>query len=70
MVAIVSLLWVKIMLYSTVFFLIGTQALGNLVDVLIQENIYDMAFIIIVKSWKGSGLKRYSNTNFRIPFYV
>ncbi|XP_008801415.2 nuclear pore complex protein NUP160 [Phoenix dactylifera] len=36
----------------------GTQALGNLVDVLIQENIYDMAFTIIVKFWKGSGLKR------------
>ncbi|XP_072978371.1 nuclear pore complex protein NUP160 isoform X2 [Typha angustifolia] len=36
----------------------GSQALPNLVDVLIQENFYDMAFTIILKFWKGSALKR------------
>ncbi|XP_020089864.1 nuclear pore complex protein NUP160 isoform X3 [Ananas comosus] len=36
----------------------GRQELENLVDVLIQENFYDMAFTVIIKIWKGSALKR------------
>lgn len=36
----------------------GNQTLANLVDVLIQENLYDMAFTVILKFWKDSGLKR------------
>ncbi|URE35061.1 Nucleoporin Nup120/160 [Musa troglodytarum] len=36
----------------------GIQKLSNVVDVLIEENLYDMAFTIIVNFWKGSGLKR------------
>nr|XP_009417509.1 PREDICTED: nuclear pore complex protein NUP160 [Musa acuminata subsp. malaccensis]XP_018674063.1 PREDICTED: nuclear pore complex protein NUP160 [Musa acuminata subsp. malaccensis] len=36
----------------------GIQKLSNVVDVLIEENLYDMAFTIVVNFWKGSGLKR------------
>lgn len=36
----------------------GNQSLAYLVDFLIQENIYDMAFTVMLKFWKGSGLKR------------
>lgn len=37
--------------------LLGKQMLVNLVDILIEENMYDMAFTIIVNFWKGSKLK-------------
>ncbi|WOL19781.1 hypothetical protein Cni_G28583 [Canna indica] len=36
----------------------GKQMLSNVVDTLIEENLYDMAFTIVVNFWKGSGLKR------------
>ncbi|XP_077233386.1 SUPPRESSOR OF AUXIN RESISTANCE1 isoform X2 [Tasmannia lanceolata] len=37
----------------------GSQTvLSDLVDLLIQADFYDMAFTILLKFWKGSGLKR------------
>jgi hypothetical protein len=36
----------------------GTRTLSNLVDVLIHENLYEAAFTIILKFWKGSAMKR------------
>ncbi|WCJ32291.1 SUPPRESSOR OF AUXIN RESISTANCE1 [Euphorbia peplus] len=37
----------------------GTDnALSGLVDLLVQTNLYDMAFTVLLKFWKGSGLKR------------
>ncbi|KAA8545346.1 hypothetical protein F0562_020130 [Nyssa sinensis] len=30
----------------------------DLVDLLVQANLYDMAFTVLLKFWKGSGLKR------------
>ncbi|KAM0939366.1 hypothetical protein DsansV1_C21g0169861 [Dioscorea sansibarensis] len=32
--------------------------LVNIVDVLVQENLYDMVFTVILKFWKGSEMKR------------
>ncbi|KAK0591184.1 hypothetical protein LWI29_036588 [Acer saccharum] len=34
------------------------QAPSDLVDLLVQENLYDMVFTVLLKFWKGSGLKR------------
>lgn len=31
---------------------------SDLVDLLVQTNLYDMAFTVVLKFWKGSGLKR------------
>ncbi|KAK1326210.1 hypothetical protein QJS10_CPA01g00465 [Acorus calamus] len=36
----------------------GCQSLSNLVDVLIQTNLYDMAFTVVIKFLRGSSLKR------------
>lgn len=37
----------------------GMQKLpSDLVDLLVETNLYDMAFTIVLKFWKGSGLKR------------
>ncbi|XP_020582574.1 nuclear pore complex protein NUP160 [Phalaenopsis equestris] len=36
----------------------GNQKLSHLVDILIKENFYDMAFIVILTFWKGSTLNR------------
>ncbi|CAN0890912.1 Nuclear pore complex protein NUP160, partial [Linum grandiflorum] len=36
----------------------GKEAPSVLVDALIQANLYDMAFTVILKFWKGSGLTR------------
>ncbi|KAF9603749.1 hypothetical protein IFM89_037835 [Coptis chinensis] len=39
--------------------LIGNQTDPlDLVDLLVQANLYDMAFTLVLKFWKGSGLKR------------
>ncbi|KAL5789070.1 hypothetical protein ACOSQ2_003958 [Xanthoceras sorbifolium] len=34
------------------------QTPSDLVCLLVQENLYDMAFTVLLKFWKGSGLKR------------
>ncbi|KAK2644108.1 hypothetical protein Ddye_019303 [Dipteronia dyeriana] len=34
------------------------HAPSDLVDLLVQENLYDMVFTVLLKFWKGSGLKR------------
>ncbi|KAJ9153482.1 hypothetical protein P3X46_026915 [Hevea brasiliensis] len=34
------------------------NAPSDLVDLLVQNNLYDMAFTVLLKFWKGSGLKR------------
>lgn len=31
---------------------------SDLVDLLVQTNLYDTAFTVLLKFWKGSGLKR------------
>lgn len=31
---------------------------SELVDILVQTNLYDMAFTVLLKLWKNSGLKR------------
>ncbi|ONK68142.1 uncharacterized protein A4U43_C05F7880 [Asparagus officinalis] len=36
----------------------GKPTPQNLVDILIQESFYDMAFVVMLKFWKGSELKR------------
>ncbi|KAK9286738.1 hypothetical protein L1049_015142 [Liquidambar formosana] len=37
----------------------GIQKLpSDLVDLLVQTNLYDMAFTVLLKFWKGSGLRR------------
>ncbi|CAN1178570.1 Nuclear pore complex protein NUP160 [Linum perenne] len=37
----------------------GKEVPSGLVDILVQANLYDMAFTVILKFWKGSGLRRY-----------
>ncbi|XP_042378820.1 nuclear pore complex protein NUP160-like [Zingiber officinale] len=44
-------------LVSSKFKFSGKQMLVNLVDILIEENMYDMAFTIIVNFWKGTKLQ-------------
>ncbi|KAF6139257.1 hypothetical protein GIB67_021467 [Kingdonia uniflora] len=50
--------------YSLSLINIKMKLLGNqdrpsdLVDLLVQANLYDMAFTVLLKFWKGSGLKR------------
>ncbi|CAN1178565.1 Nuclear pore complex protein NUP160 [Linum perenne] len=36
----------------------GKEVPSGLVDILVQANLYDMAFTVILKFWKGSGLRR------------
>lgn len=43
----------------SIFLFTGKPTPQNLVDILIQESFYDMAFVVILKFWKGSELKRY-----------
>lgn len=31
----------------------------DVIDLLVESNLYDMAFTLILKFWKGSALKRY-----------
>lgn len=35
-------------------------ALSDLADLLVQNNLYDMAFTILLRFFKGSGLKRFT----------
>jgi nuclear pore complex protein Nup160 len=48
-------------LYCYFFILQGKHgALSDLADLLVQNNLYDMAFTILLRFFKGSGLKRFT----------
>jgi len=36
-------------------------ALSDLADLLVQNNLYDMAFTVVLRFFKGSALKRYTS---------
>lgn len=44
------------------------KAPSDLVDLLVQTNLYDMAFSVLLRFFKGSGLKRCCNCS-RIAVY-
>lgn len=53
-----------VVLFSVHYFVLGIFFPGvekppsDLVDLLVHSNLYDMAFTVILKFWRGSRLKR------------
>lgn len=40
----------------------------SLLDILISEKLYDLAFTIVLKFWKESGMKRWIGHSNSLPF--
>ena len=52
-----------------------SYSIEALTDILINENLYDLAFTVVLKFWKESGMKRWIGTLvdslfFPCPFYL